>query len=615
MRNTPACDATGVGGAARGSGESRGRGGARALGARGCEGGWVGASRRGVRGGGAPAWVQRVGFRDGARREARDARAHHHVLHGLEASRGDEGAAVSLHVARCPSTGACGDASGLSRPGLGDSAKPITPAGVGARRASEVEKAGRRRAATSRTARALPAPPPPQCDRRGAGDGRASHSSRESEPPRATAIATRRGLASEAGSGARATTTSRRAAAGGGVGGPEEGASGKPRCCTSSGRRPTSISRRYTPSGRKVCLGRSAVLGTSTPRARPPRPLPPPPAPAATGTVAPIPLPPSRPRRPLATSPHSPPLSRSPPTLNPPPPTPAPLGAGFSELCRLDGRFDAYAKALFSRSASETNRELQDKEANAKLDASLEGFLRLLSGFFLNPAATKALEYLIRRFKIHVFNVDAAVACALPYHSTPEFVRLVQLCALDGTGFYFLAGVKATGAAPPRDQLVKRCVNDAAFFSFVCEAAATAASNKVSARGTTPNPLPGGRKAKGSRPRRRRFGFRSDPTRSVFFFFFSSARPPARPAPRRPPRARWKPASVHRLFFRPTRLPFVALKRTHAAPGPAARWYIPTRSNERICRRPDAPARNELRKQQWTAAPIGPLSSSILIDS
>jgi hypothetical protein len=114
-------------------------------------------------------------------------------------------------------------------------------------------------------------------------------------------------------------------------------------------------------------------------------------------------------------------------------------------------------------------------------------------------------------------------------------VRLVQLCALDGTGFYFLAGVKATGAAPPRDQLVKRCVNDAAFFSFVCEAAAAAASNKVSARGTTPNPLPGGRKATGSRPRRRRFGFRSDPTRSVFFAFFF-LRPPARP-PAPPPGA------------------------------------------------------------------------------
>ena len=486
---------------------------------------------RGATGRVAPAWVQRVGFRDGARREARDARAHHHVLHGLEASRGDEGAAVSLHVARSPSTGACGDASGLSRPGLGDSAKP-TPAGVGARRASEEKPVGGGRTASrQRARRALPAPPPPQCDRRGAGDGRASHSSRESEPPRArrrSRLGARRSRAEAGSRRARDDDVSRRAAAGGGVGGPEGGApqgQGLAAVRAQGGGRHRSrddIRRRVA----RCAPGPVAPSSEpSTPRARPPRP-----SPAAAARPrgdgdrgAHIPLPLRASRRPPADLAAFSSFPLALPPLNPPPP--ATLGAGFSELCRLDGRFDAYAKALFSRSASETNRELQDKEANAKLDASLEGFLRLLSGFFLNPAATKALEYLIRRFKIHVFNVDAAVACALPYHSTPEFVRLVQLCALDGTGFYFLAGVKATGAAPPRDQLVKRCVNDAAFFSFVCEAAAAAASNKVSARGTMVEHSP--RRTKGDRLPSEETTVRVPlgPDALVFFLFF-----PARPS-------------------------------------------------------------------------------------
>lgn len=93
---------------------------------------------------------------------------------------------------------------------------------------------------------------------------------------------------------------------------------------------------------------------------------------------------------------------------------------GFNELTRLDGRFEQFSKSLFSRAASEENRELLDKEANKKLDQQIESYLRLLSGFYLNPAATKTLEYLIRRYKIHVHNVDAAVTCALPYHSTPR---------------------------------------------------------------------------------------------------------------------------------------------------------------------------------------------------
>jgi U3 small nucleolar RNA-associated protein 10 len=159
---------------------------------------------------------------------------------------------------------------------------------------------------------------------------------------------------------------------------------------------------------------------------------------------------------------------------------------GFHELTRLDGRFEQFSKSLFSRAASEENRELLDREANKKLDQQIESYLRMLSGFYLNPAATKTLEYLIRRYKIHVHNVDAAVTCALPYHSTPEFVKLVQLCVLENTFFYFLKGVKETGAAPPRDRLVQRCLRDMAFFSFVADTAATAASQKV----RTPNPIP-----------------------------------------------------------------------------------------------------------------------------
>ena len=41
----------------------------------------------------------------------------------------------------------------------------------------------------------------------------------------------------------------------------------------------------------------------------------------------------------------------------------------------------------------------QDTESNERLDAALEAFLRLLSAYFLLPASTRALEYLVRRYK------------------------------------------------------------------------------------------------------------------------------------------------------------------------------------------------------------------------
>ena len=52
----------------------------------------------------------------------------------------------------------------------------------------------------------------------------------------------------------------------------------------------------------------------------------------------------------------------------------------------------------------------QDAEANSRLDAHLAGFLRLLSAYFLLPAATRALEYLVRRYKC----VRRARAARLP---------------------------------------------------------------------------------------------------------------------------------------------------------------------------------------------------------
>ena len=200
----------------------------------------------------------------------------------------------------------------------------------------------------------------------------------------------------------------------------EERLRARRRCCTTSGRLRTSTCRPYTPSDFKV---RAHRIGT---RAAPVA------SPCPRRARAPNIQPRNRRRRPLSRDCAfrvPPPWAAAREYVTPQPPDrcgirrsrsrPIPF-AGFNELTRLDGRFEQYSKSLFSRAGSEQNRELMDREANAKLDQQIEGYLRLLSGYYLNPAATKTLEYLIRRYKIHVHNVDAAVTCALPYHSTPS---------------------------------------------------------------------------------------------------------------------------------------------------------------------------------------------------
>jgi len=65
----------------------------------------------------------------------------------------------------------------------------------------------------------------------------------------------------------------------------------------------------------------------------------------------------------------------------------------------LEPRYAAVREALFSRVAASISRDQQTPDVVARLDAAIDEFCCLLAQHFLLPAAFKALEYLIRRFK------------------------------------------------------------------------------------------------------------------------------------------------------------------------------------------------------------------------
>jgi hypothetical protein len=73
--------------------------------------------------------------------------------------------------------------------------------------------------------------------------------------------------------------------------------------------------------------------------------------------------------------------------------------SGLDQLSRLDARLSAYRDTLFRKDAGLYDRDKQTKEEVAKVDASIEGFLFLLSVHFLQPGAFKTLEYLLRRYR------------------------------------------------------------------------------------------------------------------------------------------------------------------------------------------------------------------------
>ncbi|GMH10729.1 hypothetical protein Nepgr_012570 [Nepenthes gracilis] len=142
--------------------------------------------------------------------------------------------------------------------------------------------------------------------------------------------------------------------------------------------------------------------------------------------------------------------------------------SGVEVLENVDERFRHHKNELFGHRSREFDRELISREENNRVNASINSYLRLLSGHLHLPSASKTLEYLIRRYKIHVYNIEELILCALPYHDTHAFVRIVQLIDLGNSRWRFLGGVKATGALLPRKVIVQQCMRDMGVLEVLC---------------------------------------------------------------------------------------------------------------------------------------------------
>ena len=171
-----------------------------------------------------------------------------------------------------------------------------------------------------------------------------------------------------------------------------------------------------------------------------------------------------------------------------------------------------FEKLLFSRTAADFRRESQSFEVLKSLNQSIRSLLKALTPYFLLRPSLKVLEFLIRTYSVQVWricplcwqhrvcdetlcsrmltsrtgsnyaaqehNVDDLLMCTLPYHSTPQFVRLVHLIEPKGR-WLFLNGVKKTGAPLSRTVLASCCASDRAVLTFVCDLAKESGAPRV----------------------------------------------------------------------------------------------------------------------------------------
>ncbi|SPO26859.1 related to UTP10 - nucleolar protein, component of the small subunit processome [Ustilago trichophora] len=129
------------------------------------------------------------------------------------------------------------------------------------------------------------------------------------------------------------------------------------------------------------------------------------------------------------------------------------LGAsGWTELSAEDASLQKWSSStlLFGDESRSMDRLMLPKEDNDAIDKAVEQFLHLASPFLLSKGASKCLEWLVRRFRIHEFSVEDVLAAFLPYHDTQQFARMLSICKLDDKPhLQFLLSVKKTASPLP----------------------------------------------------------------------------------------------------------------------------------------------------------------------
>ncbi|KUL89403.1 hypothetical protein ZTR_04421 [Talaromyces verruculosus] len=138
----------------------------------------------------------------------------------------------------------------------------------------------------------------------------------------------------------------------------------------------------------------------------------------------------------------------------------------YQELCRLDARFTGFERTIFSIHSKTEDRTEMTAAQNKELDVALEAFMGLVGGKLQLTPAVKALEWLIRRFRVHEVNTAFLILTFLPYHSLPIFLNLLNILPDDLTPtFNFLQPYKAERVNPPMEAIVRTATKTPSFSS------------------------------------------------------------------------------------------------------------------------------------------------------
>ena len=142
---------------------------------------------------------------------------------------------------------------------------------------------------------------------------------------------------------------------------------------------------------------------------------------------------------------------------------------GFQDLCQLDQRFLDFQRNVFNAQSKDQDRIQMTAQENEALDSVLEHFLSLVGSRLLLRPAVKALEWLIRRFKVHTYNTSYLISTFLPYYESPIFRNLLSILPAElPVEYKFLGPYLKTATNPPRHAIAYSATISDQFFATLC---------------------------------------------------------------------------------------------------------------------------------------------------
>lgn len=142
--------------------------------------------------------------------------------------------------------------------------------------------------------------------------------------------------------------------------------------------------------------------------------------------------------------------------------------SGLEDLIVLNPAFGQFKKTLFDETTIRLERSVETFNVNETLNKNIQKFMFTLSPYFMTQSSQHCLEWLIRRYAIHEYNIDEMMALILPYHGTMKFSNCLKIIPLNKKNrWYWMKAIQKPGVAMSKQAIINRAANDVAFLKFI----------------------------------------------------------------------------------------------------------------------------------------------------